>query len=232
MAPRVAPPRVQLGRSAGPSRPVKQFGPLETRGNSPMLRVDTSWKQMPKDVTNVESLDKMKDKGLYREVRRAISRFHSVIGVRETNIVLADLPKKPSTVGQQTSNGFGSLFIVLNKKFFNMSKKKFVETAKEQYKVGWSTKTNKAVAHTVTHELAHALWTNNRVGERFRQAGDEIKKLRRKWLADKKRKDLGYGEYSRKNVDEFWAEVVTKAVHGQSDKYTEAVKEIIKKYKL
>ncbi len=187
---------------------------------------------MPRDIKNVETLDKMKDKGLYREVRRSISRFHSVLGVRETNFVLADLPKKPSTVAQQTSNGFGSLFIVLNKKFFNMSKKKFVETAKEQYKVGWSTKTNKPVAHTVTHELAHALWSDNRIEPRLRQAGDEIKKLRRKWLADKKRTELGYGDYAKKNVNEFWAEVVTKAVHGQSDKYTEAVKEIIKKYKL
>lgn len=34
------------------------------------------------------------------------------------------------------------------------------------------------------------------------------------------------------NVSEFWAETVTKAIHGKSDKYTTAVKNIAKKYKL
>lgn len=232
MAPRVAPPRVQVGRSAGPSRPVKQFRPIDERGNNPMSRVDTSWKQYPKAIANVEPLDKIKDPAVYREVRRAISRFHAVIGVRETNIILADLPGKPNTIGQQWANGFESMFIILNKKFFNKPMKEFEKNAKENYKVGWSTKTNKAVAHTVTHELAHALWTNERREPKYRQAGDEIKALRRKWQHDKKRKELGYGEYSRKDVNEFWAELITKAVHGNSDKYTEAAKEIIKKYNL
>lgn len=35
-----------------------------------------------------------------------------------------------------------------------------------------------------------------------------------------------------KPVNEFWAEVCTKAVHGKADKYTKAAKDIIKKYKL
>lgn len=42
----------------------------------------------------------------------------------------------------------------------------------------------------------------------------------------------GYGRYSMTNVNEFWAETVTKAVHGRSDKYTTAVKRIARKYKL
>lgn len=42
----------------------------------------------------------------------------------------------------------------------------------------------------------------------------------------------GYGKYAKTNVNEFWAEVCTKAVHGKADKYTKAAKDIIKKYKL
>lgn len=60
--------------------------------------------------------------------------------------------------------------------------------------------------------------------------GKEIKALYKKWRADTKKK--GYGSYGERNVDEFWAETTTKAVHGTSDKYTRAVKSIVKKYKL
>ena len=51
----------------------------------------------------------------------------------------------------------------------------------------------------------------------------------------KRKKDKtkkGYGRYSMTNVNEFWAETVTKAVHRRSDKYTTAVKRIARKYKL
>lgn len=42
----------------------------------------------------------------------------------------------------------------------------------------------------------------------------------------------GYGSYGKTNVDEFWAEVVTKGIHGKSDKYTKKAIGIAKKYKL
>ena len=49
-------------------------------------------------------------------------------------------------------------------------------------------------------------------------------------MGDKKKK--GYGTYGRKNVDEFWAEVVTKGIHGNADKYTRKAIRIARKYKL
>ncbi len=49
-------------------------------------------------------------------------------------------------------------------------------------------------------------------------------------MRDKKKS--GYGKYARTNVSEFWAETVTKAVHGKADKYTRRVKAICAKYKL
>ena len=42
-------------------------------------------------ITGVESLVKMKDPQMYKETKAAISRFHSVLGVREKNIKLATL---------------------------------------------------------------------------------------------------------------------------------------------
>ena len=38
--------------------------------------------------------------------------------------------------------------------------------------------------------------------------------------------------YGEKNVDEFWAEVITKGIHGRSDKYTKKAISIARKYKL
>ena len=60
--------------------------------------------------------------------------------------------------------------------------------------------------------------------------GKEVKKLFNSWKKDNKKS--GYGKYAETNVSEFWAETVTKAIHGKSDKYTKKVKEICKKYKL
>ena len=54
--------------------------------------------------------------------------------------------------------------------------------------------------------------------------------MHKQWVKDKKK--TGYGKYSQTNIDEFWAETVTKAVHGKADKYTKKAKDICKKYKL
>lgn len=85
-------------------------------------------------------------------------------------------------------------------------------------------------AQTVTHELGHATWNTSLSGANHKAAGKEIRSLYKTWMKDKKK--TGYGKYATTNVDEFWAETVTKAVHGKSDKYTTKVKEICKKYKL
>lgn len=109
-------------------------------------------------------------------------------------------------------------------------KKLWKPHTREAIASGWSTKTNKAVAHTVTHELAHATWNANMTGANQKAAGKEVNKLFKSWKKDNKKS--GYGKYAETNVSEFWAETVTKAIHGKSDKYTKKVKEICKKYKL
>ena len=91
-------------------------------------------------------------------------------------------------------------------------------------------KSEAVYAHTVTHELAHATWNAHMTGANQKAAGKEVNALYKKWSRDKRKK--GYGKYATTNVSEFWAETVTKAVHGKSDKYTKAVKAIAKKYKL
>ena len=157
-------------------------------------------------VGKPEPLVNMKDPALYKATKEAISRYHSVLGVRQKNVKLAEL-----------SAGTYGVHVTANGK-------------SEGYASGWSTKTNKAVAHTVTHELAHATWNANMTGANQKAAGKEVNKLFKSWKKDNKKS--GYGKYAETNVSEFWAETVTKAIHGKSDKYTKKVKEICKKYKL
>ena len=179
-------------------------------------------------IKNVESLVKMKDAAMYKATKEAISRYHAVLGVRERNVKLATL--SVGTLGVQVSSGGKSEGIYLNKSIFNQGAKAVNAQTSRGYKTGWHTKTNKPLAHTVTHELAHATWNSSLGGANQKAAGKEIKALYKKWVADKKKS--GYGKYAHTNVDEFWAETVTKAVHGKKDKYTDKVKDICKKYKL
>lgn len=180
-------------------------------------------------IKNVESLVKMKDAAMYKATKEAISRYHAVLGVRQREVKLATL--SAGTLGVHVTTGAGkSEGIYLNKSYFNEGAKSVKARTNKGYANGWHTKTNKPLAHTVTHELAHATWNSHLSGANQKAAAKEIRDLHKKWKSDTKKK--GYGEYSKTNIDEFWAETVTKAVHGKRDKYTVKVKEICKKYKL
>lgn len=180
-------------------------------------------------VSGVESLVKMKDPQMYKETKQAISRYHSVMGVRQRDVKLAEM--SAGTLGVHVTSADGkSKAVYLNKKYFNGGKRSVEASTRKGYQSGWHTKTNKPSAHTVTHELAHATWNEYLTSPNAKAAGKEIKRLYTAWGKDKKK--TGYGDYARTNASEFWAETVTKAVHGKADKYTRKVKEIAKKYKL
>lgn len=170
----------------------------------------------------------MKDPQMYKETKDAISRYHAVMGVRQRNVKLADMAS--GTLGVHSTVGGKSEAIYLNKKYFNQGKKAVEEKTMAGYQSGWHTKTNKPTAHTVTHELAHATWNSHLTSANARAAGVEIESMYKKWKKDRGKR--GYGKYARTNVNEFWAETSTKAVHGTADKYTIAAKGIVKRYKL
>ena len=70
-------------------------------------------------ISNIQSLVHMKDKQLYKETKQAISRFHTVMGVRERNVKLADMDK--SVMGVQVSANGKSTAVFLNKEYYNKS---------------------------------------------------------------------------------------------------------------
>jgi hypothetical protein len=208
-----------MGRNSGGSNPNAQGGLKEK---------DSNYKGK---IGKLESLSTIKNPAVYKEVGSAISRFHSVLGVRERNVKLATLGGGYG--GVQVTQGGKSQMVVLNKSIFNgkgTTTQSVAAWAKSGYNSGHLTQTNKPIAHIVTHELAHATWNSSLTGANQKAAGKDIVKLYRQWGRDKSKK--GYGKYAATNRDEFWAEVCTKAVHGKADKYTTAAKAIVKKYGL
>lgn len=184
-----------------------------------------------KAVKNSRSISTIKDRSVARELQQGISRFHAVMGARERSVRIADLSGMNALGvtyigGEGESNG-----ILLNEKFFDRKRKTIIsEVRKNHYDSGFKNRTNAPLQHTITHELAHATWNAHMSTANARGAKKEITSLYHRWLGDKKKK--GYGSYGATNVSEFWAEAVTKAVHGKADKYTKRVINIARKYKL
>ena len=182
-------------------------------------------------VGKMESLVSIKNPKVYKAVKESISRFHSVLGVRQKDIKIATMDA--GVGGVHISQGGVSKQVVLNKQVFNgknTTTQSVAKWAESGYKSGHLTKTNKPVAHIITHELAHATWNAHLSSPNAKAAGKSVNTLYKKWKSDKSKS--GYGKYANTNVSEFWAEVCTKAVHGKADKYTKSAKGIIKKYQL
>lgn len=151
------------------------------------------------------------------------------MGLEQKNVKLADLEKNIGGL-HKTVDG-KSEGVYLNKKIFKTGTVESVtKTTNTAYSTKLLTKTNKPVAHILTHELAHSTWNEHLSGAKYQAAGKAIQKVYNSWEADKNKS--GYGSYSKTNVSEFWAETVTKGIHGKSDKYTKALKGIAQKYKL
>ena len=182
-------------------------------------------------VGRVESLSTIRNKKVYDEVMSAISRTHSVLGISQKKVKLADLEDGVGGV-HVTRNG-ASEGVYLNKSIFQPAEattQSVASWSKTGYDSGHLTATNKPVAHIVTHEMSHSIWNEHMTDQRSQTAGKDIKQLYKQWTKDKKKQ--GYGKYASTNVSEFFAEVATKAVHGRRDKYTDKLKEIIRRHRL
>lgn len=184
--------------------------------------------QMQKIMDSAASIDTLPEREVVKQLNRAISRYEAVMGVREREVKVADTG---DTYGVTFLNEDGSQGIYLNKRFFSQTRNKIEsEYRSKNYDTGFKNLTNRPIQHTATHELAHATWTSSYKSAKHKAAGVEIKALYNRWKADTKKK--GYGEYGKSNVDEFWAEVITKGIHGNADKYTKRAINIARKYKL
>lgn len=215
-----------MGRNSGGTNNYAKGGDTPIAVNSNGRKLTSG--QFGKMLNTATSTGGMKNRDMEKQISRAVSRYEKVMGVRDRHVRLADIE---GAYGVTLISSNGSQGVYLNRKYFDTSKRKFEADYKRfNYDNGFKNVTNRAAQHTVTHELAHATWTSSYSSAKHRAAGKEISSLYKTWSKDKKKK--GYGTYGRKNVDEFWAEVVTKGIHGRSDKYTRKAISIAKKYKL
>lgn len=180
----------------------------------------------PSGVKNIGSIRDIADKVSNREVKRAISKYHSRVGLNTREVKIADLKNAYGIAAISSSSNSGTVY--LDRKSFNNSKT-LIKAKKAEYKRGIKVETNKAIQHTTVHELAHVTWTNHHSGTKHKQAGKEISKLYREY---KRSKSNSLGEYASTNVNEFYAEGMSKAILGKKDKYSSKLLSITKKYKL
>lgn len=204
-----------MGKNSGGVRGGLQPGDFDYKGKVP---------------SKTYALSSIKEPDVYREVKSAVSRYEAVLGVRQRSVRLANLPQGNLGVHMTRVDTGTSSRILLNKKHFDQKKSVIEAQTKKSYDSGWTTKTNKPIAHTVTHELAHATWNSHLKSANARAATPSIQRVYKQWKKDKKSRK--YGKYARTNINEFFAETVTKGIHGKSDKYTNALISIVKNYKL
>lgn len=182
-------------------------------------------------VGRPQSLSTIENKKVYDEVMSAISRTHSVLGITQKKVKLADLPDGYGGV-HVTRDGV-SEGVYLSKSIFqpkDATTQSVASWSKRGYESGHLTETNKPVAHIVAHEMSHSIWNEHLTAPKYQTAGKDIKQLYKEWTRDKKKQ--GYGKYASTNVSEFFAEVATKAVHGKRDRYTDKLKDIIRRHQL
>ncbi|NBU34738.1 hypothetical protein EBS40_09020 [bacterium] len=199
------------------------------------VRVERSTKN---DVTLVgaESLSTIADPVLRKDIQSAISRFASIFGgVSERVIKIADFQVLPSdfhgALAVQYEGGKSQNYIrgiYLNKDFWT-DKKTVNRRIKEWYDMGWFVRTSNPTRHIVMHELAHAKWSRLKSSRSARNARKEVTKLYRQW---RRKERPGWGDYAKKNVDEFFAEGLSKHALGSGDRYTRRLVKILKENNL
>lgn len=176
------------------------------------------------EIKKIGSLKEIKDRKLQKDLQQGISKFESRLAVR-TTVKLADLNGAYGV--HVTSNGKSDGVYLDRKSFKTYDQVRKAKLA--AYKSKFSNRTNKPTQHTVVHELAHALWTNHHTGDKQKKAAVEIGVLYRTF---KRRNPKSWGSYSKTNINEFFAEGITKGLLGKPDSYTKALIKISKKYGL
>lgn len=171
----------------------------------------------------------VQDENMIQEINKAVSAFQLAFSHRCQVIRFEYLGI--STIGRTTIEQ-GKTVVLLNKPLFcNKSASKDLRSLiLEQYDKGYWTITRNPVAHAITHELAHTVWMESGQREVEKAAKNSICNLFEIWKNDPDK--TGYGQRASVDVSEFWAEVCSRAILGESDKYTRAVQQIVKIYHL
>ncbi len=177
--------------------------------------------------SKTDPLTAIQDDKLRGEVTQAISKFESRLGIGTQRIRIG---KTGTAVGVHYTFDGRSYGIILNEKYFkNGTVESIRKDKKAAYDSGWLTRTNKSEQHTIIHELSHSVWNDKFTSLKVIKAKPEINKL---WREFRKEKPKAYGTYSFSNKNEMVAEMLTKHVIGNDDKFSKKLVSILKSNKL
>ena len=129
-----------MGKSSGGIRNSSRNDIIKVKGDG----------STPSSVKNIGSIRDITDKVSNREVKRAISKYHSRIGLNTREVKIADLKNAYGIAIISPSTNSGTVY--LDRKAFSNSKK-LIKADKEEYRRGEKVHTNKAIQHTTIHEI-------------------------------------------------------------------------------
>ena len=159
----------------------------------------------------------IKDPRVAKDLKDALDRMNSEFDFENEGIVTLKFGKAMGAYGMNQGHE-----IELNKGKFNRKYENVAKDQKARITSGYSVETKNVVAHTLTHELAHSVWS----GGNSSSADKQIHALYNDYMKSASHK--GWGTYSRKNAKEFFAEGISKHLNGTKDKYSTALYKIAK----
>lgn len=187
-------------------------------------------------IQNDESISQIQNDNLRKDIQQGISKFESRLKLKTRSVQIAEFGGRfENAAGLALTNAStGEVKVYLSSKYFkNGTVNSVSKLMRSSYDANWSVRTNKPTQHIVVHELAHALWTDKNPRKNSVKARKAMSNLFGRYKKAYARGELrNFGKYSTKNVNEFFAEVVTKGVIGNSDKWTDSVFNIIDKYNI
>jgi hypothetical protein len=203
-----------MGRGAGGGTGIGGGGSYAKNPNLSTAEGREEQKRLLELSNMLSPLNNIKDPNVKAEIKEALESYSKEIGLPyEVQIIASDLAK--GRLG--ATDGGGS--ITLNTKYFNKSAKNAEKELSDRMKAGKGVTTNKPLQSTVHHELAHNTYSKLSGAKK-----DAVGALYKKYMSDKKVK--GWGSYSKKNAEEFYAEGIAKSMTGKSDSYTKALRKL------
>lgn len=120
--------------------------------------------------------------------------------------------------------------IVLSREFFVDTSMPVLESIVEQsIQLNYHPDIKLKAVGVVAHELCHAVW--NMIVEKGISLEEEVLDVYHRWVNWKKMNHQFYSSaYANTNVCEFWAEMLTMAICGESDEFSDELMTMAKRY--
>lgn len=151
-------------------------------------------------------------------VLQAVSRVEAEFGPVDFNLGLSEtLRITDGAVACCTRDND----VILSREYFKESSFDTLESIMcQSVRNKFHTENRNGVSSILVHELCHAVWNN--IEKQGVRLADEVSPIMKEWVREMhKQKQPYFLTYAYTNVFEFWAEMLTQALCGSPDRYTD-----------